>query len=99
MVCTHSLLFHIRTVRSSPELTSSPVGRLVREYMKLSCPWSSPTCFPLSVHNRMMPSLPAEAKAAPEGCLGDTRHSVLTTSVLPLMVWRNLPVELNILMI
>lgn len=38
MVCTHSKPFHIRIDRSSPELTSSPVGNALRLYTKESCP-------------------------------------------------------------
>jgi hypothetical protein len=38
IVWMHSEPLQIRTVRSSPALTISPVGRQAREYMKLSWP-------------------------------------------------------------
>lgn len=39
-----------------------------------------------------MPSLPADAKRAPDGWLGGSRQSARTTSLVPVMVWRSFPV-------
>lgn len=67
IVWMQSAPLHTLTVLSSEELTISPFGKAAKVYMNASWPCNCATSVPSNVHNRMIWSFPADAKAAPEG--------------------------------